>query len=45
MSKDLNLSITSVKRTIDELIKYSYIAKENRFRENCGKNSTIYYIL
>ena len=45
MGKDLNLSITSVKRTIDELIKYSYIAKENRFRENCGKSSDIYYIL
>ena len=28
MSKDLNLSITSVKRAIDELIKYSYIAKK-----------------
>ena len=45
MGKDLNLSITSVKRTIDELIKYSYIAKENQFHENCGKSSNIYYIL
>ena len=45
MGKDLNLSITSVKRTIDELIKYSYIAKENRFCENGGKSSNIYYIL
>ncbi len=45
MSKDLNLSITSVKRAINEFIKYSYIAKENRFPENDNKSSDIYYIL
>lgn len=45
MSKNLNLSVSSVKRAIDEFIKYSYIAKENRFRENGGKSSNMYYIL
>ena len=45
ISKDLNLSLSSVKRSLNELIKNNYIEKENRVRDNGGKTSNMYYIL
>ena len=45
IAKDLNLSLSTVKRAIQELLKREYIQKENRFRKNGGKTSNKYFIL
>lgn len=45
IARDLNLSLSTVKRAIEELLKRGYIQKENRFRENGGKTSNKYFIL
>lgn len=45
ISRDLNLSLSTVKRALQELIKRGYVKKENRFRENGGKTSNKYFIL
>ena len=44
IARDLNLSLSTVKRAIQELLKREYIQKENRFRENGGKTSNKYFI-
>ena len=44
IAKDLHLSLASVKRSIQELERSAYIKKENRFRENGGKSSNLYFI-
>ena len=44
IAKDLHISLASVKRSINELEKNSYIRKENRFRDNGGKSSNLYFI-
>ena len=45
ISRDANLSESSVKRSLNELLKRNYIAKEHRFRSNGGKSSNLYHIL
>lgn len=45
ISRDVNLSENSVKRSLRELEKGKYIEKENRFRKNGGKTSNLYHIL
>lgn len=42
---DLNLSVSTVKRAINDLKSGGYISKENRYRTNGGKSSNEYYIL
>ena len=44
IGRDLHMSLASVKRSINELEKKAYIKKENRFRENGGKSSNLYFI-
>ena len=44
ISRDLHMSLASIKRSINELEKKSYIKKENRFRSNGGKSSNLYFI-
>ena len=44
IAKDLHLSLASVKRSIQELERNAYIKKENRFRDNGGKSSNLYFI-
>lgn len=44
IAKDLHLSLASVKRSIQELERSAYIKKENRFRDNGGKSSNLYFI-
>lgn len=45
ISKGVVLSESSVKRSLNELLKRNYIAREHRFRSNGGKSSNLYYIL
>ena len=44
IAKDMHLSLASVKRSIQELERSAYIKKENRFRDNGGKSSNLYFI-
>ena len=44
IAKDLYLSLASVKRSLRELEISAYIKKENRFRDNGGKSSNLYFI-
>ena len=44
IAKDLHLSLASVKRSIQELERGAYIKKKNRFRDNGGKSSNLYFI-
>lgn len=39
---DLKLSVSTVKRAVNDLEKIGYIKKGHRFRENGGKSSNIY---
>ena len=45
ISREVKLSESSVKRSLNELLERQYIAKEHRFRNNGGKSSNLYYIL
>ena len=45
ISRDANLSESSVNRLLNELLERNYIAKEHRFRSNGGKSSNLYHIL
>lgn len=44
IAKDLKLSRSTVKRAIADLEKNSRLRKEQRWRENGGKSSNLYYI-
>lgn len=39
---ELNLSTSTVKRAINDLIKTGYITKEHRFRQKGAKSSNLY---
>ncbi|AGA69224.1 hypothetical protein Desdi_1748 [Desulfitobacterium dichloroeliminans LMG P-21439] len=45
IAKDLKLSRSTVKRALADLEKSSHIRKEQRWRENGGKSSCMYFIL
>jgi|MucameStandDraft_1065616.scaffolds.fasta_scaffold07253_4 DNA-binding MarR family transcriptional regulator len=45
ISREVKLSESSVKRSLNELLERQYITKEHRFRNNGGKSSNLYYIL
>lgn len=42
--KELKLSRSTVKRAIADLEKSGYLRKEQRWRENGGKSSNLYYL-
>ncbi|MFI3228491.1 MAG: helix-turn-helix domain-containing protein, partial [Clostridia bacterium] len=44
IARDTSLSVSTVKRAINDLVKAGYIAKERRVRENFGDTSNYYYI-
>ncbi len=45
ISKDIKLSISTVKRAISDLKESGYISTEQRFRSNGGKSSLKYKLL
>lgn len=45
IAKDLNLSRSTVKRALNDLVQHGYLRKDFRYRENGGKTSNLYTIL
>ena len=41
---ELRLSISTVKRAVNDLIKAGYLTKEHRFRSKGGKSSNLYIL-
>lgn len=44
IAKELKLSRSTVKRAITDLEKACYLRKEQRWRENGGKSSNLYFL-
>jgi len=44
MAKDLHLSTSTVKRSLDDLTKHGYITKKPRYRENGSHSSNLYVV-
>ena len=44
IAKDVKLSQATVKRAIDDLVQAGYIHTEQRWRENGGKSSLMFYL-
>ncbi|MCR4429395.1 helix-turn-helix domain-containing protein [Pelotomaculum sp. PtaB.Bin117] len=44
IAAELKLSRSTVKRAIGDLVKSGWIRKEQRWRENGGKSSCMYYV-
>jgi len=44
IARELKLSRSTVKRAVEDLEKAGYLRKENRWRENGGKSSNMYYV-
>lgn len=44
IAKELRLSRSTVKRAIADLEKTGHLSKEQRWRENGGKSSNLYYV-
>lgn len=45
IARELKLSRSTIKRSISDLEKSGYIRKEQRWRENGGKSSNMYYLI
>lgn len=45
MSKDLKLSRSTVKRAVADLAKAGLVTRDQRWRENGGKSSNIYFLI
>lgn len=45
MAKQLHISVSTVKRALQELIEKGYVEKEARFRDNNGQSSNLYTLL
>lgn len=45
IARELKLSRSTVKRAVADLVNSGHIKKEQRWRENGGKSSCMYYIL
>jgi len=45
IARELKLSRSTIKRAIADLEKSGFLRKEQRWRENGGKSSNMYYIL
>ena len=43
-AKDTSLSVSTVKRAVADLIRYGFLRKESRFRENGSHTSNRYFI-
>lgn len=44
IAEELKLSRSTIKRAITDLEKTGYLRKEQRWRENGGKSSNLYYV-
>lgn len=44
IAKDTSLSVSTVKRAVADLIRYGFLAKESRFRENGSHTSNRYFL-
>lgn len=44
IARELKLSRSTVKRAIADLVKSGHLRKEQRWRENGGKSSCMYYV-
>lgn len=44
IARELNLSRSTVKRALSDLEKSGYLRKEQRWRENGGKSSNLYFL-
>ena len=44
IARELKLSRSTVKRALNDLEKSGYLRKEQRWRENGGKSSNMYYL-
>lgn len=44
IARDTSMSVSTVKRAIDDLLKNGLLRKERRFRENGGNSSNRYFI-
>lgn len=44
IAKDTSLSISTVKRAIEDLIRCGFLAKKSRYRENGSHTSNHYFI-
>ena len=44
IASDLNISRSTVKRALCELVRYGYIEKQARFRDNGSSTSNLYTI-
>ena len=42
IARDLSLSVSTVKRALDDLYRAGLVSKENRWRENGGLTSNLY---
>ena len=42
IARDLSLSVSTVKRALDDLYRAELVSKENRWRENGGLTSNLY---
>lgn len=45
IARELNLSRSTVKRALTDLEKQGYLRKEQRWRENGGKSSNLYFLI
>ena len=45
IARELNLSVSTVKRAISDLEKKGFLRKKQRWRENGGRSSLLYEIL
>lgn len=45
IARELNLSVSTVKRAISDLEKNGFLRKKQRWRENGGRSSLLYEIL
>lgn len=45
IAKDTSLSVSTVKRAIADLVRYGFLTKESRYRENGSYTSNQYYVL
>lgn len=45
IAMDLSISVSTVKRALNDLEKEGYIKQRNRFRDTGGQSSNLYFIL
>ena len=45
IARDLNLSRSTVKRALNDLVRLGRVEKKPRFRENGGRSSNLYQLL